>query len=83
MAIAIVLGVITIVLSEPKAMAENLLSLSLGRLLVSAIAFLIYRANYPEFKKWYMVHFMIHYAIFTFFEIIFLFKIVNTKPTSK
>lgn len=82
-AVVVVLGVLMIIFPSPKTMASNLLSISLGRLVASAIAFMIYSRNFPEFQKWFMVHFMIHYVLFTFFEIVFLLKIVNTNTTNK
>lgn len=82
-AVAIVLGILIVIDHRPKTMASNLMSISLGRLLSSGIAFLIYSYNFPEFKKWFMVHFMIHYALFTFFEIVFLLKIVKPNAGNK
>lgn len=81
--VAIVLGVLSLINSSPKTLASNLLSISLGRLLASGIAFFMYSLKFPDTQKWFMVHFMIHYAIFTFFEIVFLLKIVNTKTSAK
>lgn len=82
-AVAIVVGILVITDSSTKTIASNLMSISLGRLLASGIAFLAYSYNFPEFKKWFMVHFMIHYVLFTFFEIVFLLKIVKVKPSDK
>jgi hypothetical protein len=82
-AVAIVIALLGIINPDPKALASNLLSISLGRLLASGIAFFMYSLKFPELQKWFMVHFMIHYALFTFFEILFLLKIVNTKTSSK
>nr|MBP9069379.1 hypothetical protein [Bacteroidia bacterium] len=42
LAVAIVLGVIAFIDPDPKMLASNLMSISLGRLLVSGVAFLIY-----------------------------------------
>jgi hypothetical protein len=82
-AVAIVLGILLLIDPRPKTMVSNLMSISLGRLLASGVAFLIYSHNFPQFQKWFMVHFMIHYALFTFFEILFLLKIVRSKTSDK
>jgi len=81
--VALVLGILAVVDPNPKTLASNLLSVSLGRLLICGIAFLIYKLNFPNQQKWFMVHFMIHYVLFTFFEIVFLLKIVNQKSPAK
>ncbi|MBP9070289.1 MAG: hypothetical protein KBG47_12330 [Bacteroidia bacterium] len=83
LAVAIVLGVIAFIDPDPKMLASNLMSISLGRLLVSGLAFLIYCLTFPGTKKWFMVHFMIHYMLFAFFEIVFLIKIVSSKTSNK
>src|ERR1043165_937174 len=82
-ALILAMGVLLILYPKPKTMASNLLSISLGRLLASAIAFMLYRHQFPQFQKWFMIHFMIHYVLFTIFEILFLLKIVNTKTSDK
>jgi hypothetical protein len=82
-ALGIAMGILMILFPKPKTMVSNLLSISLGRLLASAIAFMLYRHHFPQFQKWFMVHFMIHYVLFTFFEILFLLKIVNSKISNK
>ena len=81
--VAIVIGVLTMINPDPKSLASNLLSISLGRLLASGISFFIYSLKFPDLQKWFMVHFMIHYMLFTFFEIFFLLKIVNHKTSNK
>jgi hypothetical protein len=82
-AIALVIAVLGLVNPDPKALASNLLSISLGRLLASGIAFFIYSLKFPVLQKWFMVHFMIHYVLFTFFEIVFLLKIVKPIANNK
>ncbi len=81
--VALTVAVLALANADPKSLASNLLSVSLGRLLASAIAFLTYKLNFPEFQKWFIVHFMIHYVLFTFFEIVFLLKIVTPKSSNK
>ncbi|MDZ4664413.1 MAG: hypothetical protein SGJ15_06010 [Bacteroidota bacterium] len=81
--VAIVIAILGLVNPDPKALASNLLSISLGRLLASGIAFLFYSQTFPETQKWFMVHFMMHYVLFTFFEILFLLKIVTAKTSNK
>lgn len=81
--VAIILGVFAFIDPDPKMLASNLMSISLGRLLASGVAFLIYCLTFPETKKWFMVHFMIHYILFAFFEIVFLIKIVSSKTSNK
>jgi len=83
LAVAIVLVVFGFINPNPKELPSNLMSISLGRLLASGVAFLVYSLNFPETKKWFMVHFMLHYTFFTFFEILFLIKIVNPKTSNK
>jgi hypothetical protein len=78
-AVAVVIAILGLINPDPKVLAANLLSISLGRLLASGIAFFIYSLKFPEYQKWFMVHFMIHYVLFTFFEIVFLLKIVTPK----
>jgi hypothetical protein len=80
-AVALVIAVLGLINPDPKVLASNLLSISLGRLLASGVAFFIYILKFPEFQKWFMVHFMVHYVLFTFFEIVFLLKIVKLKNT--
>jgi hypothetical protein len=82
-ALVIVLGLLLIMFPGPDTIAANLLSISLGRLVASAIAFMVYSRNFPQFQKWFMVHFMIHYVLFTFFEILFLLKIVKPNAHKK
>ena len=81
--VAILLGVFALIDPDPKMLASNLMSISLGRLLASGVAFLIYCLTFPETKKWFMVHFMMHYMLFAFFEITFLIKIVSSKTSNK
>jgi hypothetical protein len=83
LAVAIVIAALGLINPDPKALASNLLSVSLGRLLASGIAFFMYSLKFPEFQKWFMVHFMIHYVLFTFFEILFLLKIVKPNAHKK
>ncbi len=83
LAVAIVLAILGLINPDPKTLASNLLSISLGRLLASGIAFLMYSQKFPDTQKWFMVHFMMHYVLFTFFEILFLLKIVTVKTNNK
>ncbi len=83
LAVAIVLAIFGLINPDPKALVANVMSISMGRLLASGIAFFLYRLKFPDTQKWFMVHFMMHYMLFTFFEILFLLKIVRPKTNIK
>lgn len=56
---------------------SNVMTASLGRLLASAVAFMIYGYAFPFGKNAMLVHFVPHYFIFTGTELYFLLKLAK------
>lgn len=52
---------------------------SMGRLLMCMISLLIYKVFDKQSFSHYAAHFLIHYILFTTFEIIFLLKFIKEK----
>jgi hypothetical protein len=78
--LTIVLNVFYIQKTDGKGFINIIMVASIVRFLVSGIAFFVYSMLYPSYKIYIIIHFMIHYFVFAFFEILFLLKIVNAKP---
>jgi hypothetical protein len=60
----------------------NIMTASVGRLLASAMAFLIYGYLYPYGKNAMLAHFIPHYFIFTGTELCFLLKLAKNNASS-
>jgi hypothetical protein len=64
---------------DQKEYINKIMFSSMGRLLVCMFGLLIYKlidkANFTQFA----VHFMIHYILFTIFEIAYLLKFIKTR----
>ena len=63
---------------DPRDYTFKIMFTSMGRLLVCMFGLLIYKVsdkqNFPHFA----VHFLIHYILFTIFEIAYLLKFIKT-----
>ena len=78
--LSLIINIFYIQKTDGKTFVSLIQGASIARFLVSGIAFFIYTQLHPNFNTKFMVHFMGHYFVFTFFEMLFLLKIVNAKP---
>lgn len=77
--LSIIINLFYIQKTDNHAFTNIIMVASVSRFLASAAAFFIYTQLFPDFNKAIVIHFMLHYFVFAFFEIIFLLKIVNSK----
>ena len=80
--LSLIINVFYIQKTDGKTFVSLIQGASIARFLVSGIAFFIYAQLYPNFNTKFIIHFMGHYFVFTFFEMLFLLKIVNSKPNA-
>lgn len=69
--------------TDAKTFLGIIMFVSIGRFLLASIAFFVYTSLFAFHEKSFITHFMSHYFVFTFFEILFLLKIVSTKQNLK
>ena len=81
--LAILSGILYRLKTEPKTFIGIAMYITIGRFLLASIAFYIYINTFTFHENSLIAHFMTNYFVFTIFEILFLLKIVATKPTSK
>ena len=63
---------------DPRDYTFKIMFASMGRLLVCMISLLIYKVCDKQNFTHFAVHFMIHYILFTVFEIGYLLKFIKT-----
>ncbi len=63
--------------TDARTSINNSMASSIGRLLASGTAFLIYGYLYPFGKTAMIAHFIPHYFLFTLIELFFLLKLVK------
>lgn len=77
--LSLVLNLVFIQKTDSRSFINTIMVSSGARLLASATAFLVYSYLFEASTKLFILHFMLHYFVFTIFEILFLIKIVNTR----
>lgn len=64
---------------DPKDYTFKIMFASMGRLLVCMVSLLIYKVCDSQNFTHFAVHFMLHYILFTVFEIAYLLKFIKTQ----
>lgn len=65
--------------ADPRDNTFKIMFASMGRLLLCMIALLIYKVCDKQNFTQFAVHFMVHYILFTVFEIAYLLKFIKTQ----
>ncbi len=63
--------------TDARTSINNSMASSIGRLLASGLAFLVYGYLFPYGKTAMVAHFIPHYFLFTLIELFFLLKLVK------
>lgn len=77
--LSVIINLFYIQKMDGKSFVSLIQGASIARFLLSGVAFFVYSLLFPDFNISIVMHFMLHYFIFTFFEILFLLKIVHSK----
>lgn len=77
--LSLALNIVYIQKTDSRSFTNTIMAASIIRFLAAAVVFFIYSLAFPSYKTITVIHYMLHYFVFAFFEILFLLKIVNAK----
>lgn len=77
--LSLALNIVYIQKTDNRSFTNTIMAASIIRFLAAAVVFFIYSLVFPSYKTITVIHYMLHYFVFAFFEILFLLKIVNAK----